>query len=163
MRAFGPSGGQGTTENVMDDGLPSTTLSGNRSPTIRTVQFPTQVEGVLDRDNEDEHAVRVLGWAARVATMGLQTCRTARRFGRLLDRLGRWCSTTTRRCRWRSPTLRYVAESDLDWSEIDPSILGTLFERGLDPGAPNSRQHYTDRDKIMLLLEPVPGWWFARC
>jgi len=41
-----------------------------------------------DRDNEDEHAVRVLGWAARVATMGLQTCRTARRFGRLLDRLG---------------------------------------------------------------------------
>ena len=22
----------------------------------------------------------------------------------------------------------------LDWSQIDPSILGTLFERGLDPG-----------------------------
>ena len=46
--------------------------------------------------------------------------------------------------------------SDLDWSEIDPSILGTLFERGLDP---NKRAqlgaHYTDRDKIMLLVEPV--------
>ena len=27
-----------------------------------------------------------------------------------------------------------LAASDLDWSEIDPSILGTLFERGLDPG-----------------------------
>ena len=27
-----------------------------------------------------------------------------------------------------------MAASDLDWSEIDPSILGTLFERGLDPG-----------------------------
>ena len=44
----------------------------------------------------------------------------------------------------------------LDWSEIDPSILGTLFERGLDPG--NRAQlgaHYTDRDKIMLIVEPV--------
>ena len=29
---------------------------------------------------------------------------------------------------------RVLAASDLDWSEIDPSILGTLFERGLDPG-----------------------------
>ena len=27
-----------------------------------------------------------------------------------------------------------LTASDLDWSEIDPSILGTLFERGLDPG-----------------------------
>ena len=27
-----------------------------------------------------------------------------------------------------------LAAADLDWSEIDPSILGTLFERGLDPG-----------------------------
>ena len=28
-----------------------------------------------------------------------------------------------------------LAASNLDWSEIDPSILGTLFERGLDPGS----------------------------
>ena len=44
----------------------------------------------------------------------------------------------------------------LDWSEVDPSILGTLFERGLDP---NKRSqlgaHYTDRDKIMRIVEPV--------
>ena len=44
----------------------------------------------------------------------------------------------------------------LDWSEIDPSILGTLFERGLDP---NKRSqlgaHYTDREKIMRIVEPV--------
>ena len=44
----------------------------------------------------------------------------------------------------------------LDWSEIDPSIFGTLFERGLDP---NKRSqlgaHYTDREKIMLIVEPV--------
>ena len=32
-----------------------------------------------------------------------------------------------------------LAASRLDWSEIDPSILGTLFERGLDPAsAPSS-------------------------
>ncbi len=44
----------------------------------------------------------------------------------------------------------------LDWGEVDPSILGTLFERGLDP---NKRAqlgaHYTDRDKIMAIVEPV--------
>ena len=48
------------------------------------------------------------------------------------------------------------AASDLDWSEIDPSILGTLFERGLDPDKrAQLGAHYTDRDKIMLLVEPV--------
>ena len=49
-----------------------------------------------------------------------------------------------------------LGASDLDWSEIDPSILGTLFERGLDPGKrAQLGAHYTDRDKIMLLVEPV--------
>ena len=49
-----------------------------------------------------------------------------------------------------------LAASDLDWSEIDPSILGTLFERGLDPGKrAQLGAHYTARDKIMLLVEPV--------
>ena len=44
----------------------------------------------------------------------------------------------------------------LDWSEIDPSILGTLFERGLDPDKRSQLgAHYTDRDKIMRLVEPV--------
>ena len=46
--------------------------------------------------------------------------------------------------------------SELDWSNIDPSILGTLFERGLDP---NKRSqlgaHYTDREKIMRIIDPV--------
>lgn len=44
----------------------------------------------------------------------------------------------------------------LDWSEIDPSIFGTLFERGLDP---NKRSqlgaHYTDPDTIMKIVRPV--------
>ena len=49
-----------------------------------------------------------------------------------------------------------LAEADLDWSEIDPSILGTLFERGLDPDKrAQLGAHYTDRDKVMLLVEPV--------
>ena len=44
----------------------------------------------------------------------------------------------------------------LDWSEIDPSILGTLFERGLDPEKrAQLGAHYTDRDKIMQIVEPV--------
>ncbi len=46
--------------------------------------------------------------------------------------------------------------SRLDWSEIDPSIFGTLFERGLDP---NKRSqlgaHYTDPDTIMKIVGPV--------
>ncbi len=44
----------------------------------------------------------------------------------------------------------------LDWSEIDPSILGTLFERGLDPDKRSQLgAHYTDRAKIMRIVEPV--------
>ena len=46
--------------------------------------------------------------------------------------------------------------SELDWSSIDPSILGTLFERGLDPDKRSQLgAHYTDRDKIMRIIEPV--------
>ena len=46
--------------------------------------------------------------------------------------------------------------SALDWSEIDPSILGTLFERGLDPSKRSQLgAHYTDRDKIMRIIKPV--------
>lgn len=44
----------------------------------------------------------------------------------------------------------------LDWAEIDPSILGTLFERGLDPDKRSQLgAHYTDRAKIELLIDPV--------
>ena len=49
-----------------------------------------------------------------------------------------------------------LAASSLDWSEIDPSIFGTLLERGLDPNKHDQiGTHYTDRDKIMLIVEPV--------
>ena len=57
---------------------------------------------------------------------------------------------------FRSDIDTVLAASRLDWSEIDPSILGTLFERGLDPGKRTQLgAHYTDRDKIMLLVQPV--------
>jgi hypothetical protein len=43
-----------------------------------------------------------------------------------------------------------------DWSQIDPSILGTLFERGLDPTKRSQLgAHYTDREKIMLIVRPT--------
>ncbi len=44
----------------------------------------------------------------------------------------------------------------LDWGEIDPSILGTLFERGLDPDKRSQLgAHYTDRTKIEMIIDPV--------
>ena len=46
--------------------------------------------------------------------------------------------------------------ASLDWAEIDPSIFGTLFERGLDPDKRSQLgAHYTDRDKIGLLVDAV--------
>ncbi|SRR6266545_173883 len=44
----------------------------------------------------------------------------------------------------------------LDWSAIDPSVLGTLFERGLDPDKRSQLgAHYTSREDIEALVEPV--------
>ena len=46
--------------------------------------------------------------------------------------------------------------ADLDWAEIDPSIFGTLFERGLDPDKRSQLgAHYTDREKIEAIVEQV--------
>lgn len=43
-----------------------------------------------------------------------------------------------------------------NWSDIDPSIFGTLFERGLDPKKRSQLgAHYTDAEKIMKIVEPV--------
>ncbi len=44
----------------------------------------------------------------------------------------------------------------LDWSRIEPAILGTLFERGLDPDKRGQLgAHYTDTEKILMVVEPV--------
>ena len=56
----------------------------------------------------------------------------------------------------RADILDLIAAARLDWSQIDPSILGTLFERGLDPAKRSQLgAHYTDRDKIMKIVNPV--------
>lgn len=55
------------------------------------------------------------------------------------------------------PLLRRLSEAaKRDWAELDPSIMGTLFERGLDPDKRGQLgKFYTDRDKILLIVEPV--------
>ena len=46
--------------------------------------------------------------------------------------------------------------SKLNWALIEPAIFGTLFERGLDPEQrAQLGAHYTDRDAIWGLVEPV--------
>jgi len=44
----------------------------------------------------------------------------------------------------------------LDWTSIEPAIFGTLFERSLDPDKrAQLGAHYTSRDDIVLIVEPV--------
>jgi SAM-dependent methyltransferase len=46
--------------------------------------------------------------------------------------------------------------SALDWSSIEPSILGTLFSRSLDPAKRSQLgAHYTSKEDILLIVEPV--------
>ena len=46
--------------------------------------------------------------------------------------------------------------SKLDWSGIEPSIFGTLFERGLDPKKRSQLgAHYTDQQSIQRIINPV--------
>ena len=44
----------------------------------------------------------------------------------------------------------------LDWSNVEPAIFGTLFERSLDPGTrAKLGAQYTSRADILLVVEPV--------
>jgi len=55
---------------------------------------------------------------------------------------------------WDIDALREAAA--LDWSQVEPAIFGTLFERGLDPDKRSQLgAHYTDRESIMRLVDPV--------
>jgi type II restriction/modification system DNA methylase subunit YeeA len=57
------------------------------------------------------------------------------------------------------PDLELIAQTaaEHDWSQIDPSVFGTLFEQALS--ARRERKalgaHYTDRAKILKIVEPV--------
>ena len=49
-----------------------------------------------------------------------------------------------------------IALHSFRWDLIDPTIFGTLFERFLDPDKrAQIGAHYTDPEKIMLIVEPV--------
>ncbi|WP_409785522.1 class I SAM-dependent DNA methyltransferase [Tepidimonas ignava] len=44
----------------------------------------------------------------------------------------------------------------MDWAQIEPSIFGTLFERGLDPAKRSQLgAHYTDPATIAKLIDPL--------
>jgi len=49
-----------------------------------------------------------------------------------------------------------VRAAALDWASVEPAIFGTLFERSLDPAKRSQLgAHYTSRDDILLIVEPV--------
>lgn len=49
-----------------------------------------------------------------------------------------------------------LSACDKDWASIDPSIFGTLFERVIDESKrAQLGAHYTSKDDIMLVIEPV--------
>jgi len=51
---------------------------------------------------------------------------------------------------------RIRAAAALDWSAVDPSIFGTLFERGLDPAKRSQLgAHFTSREDIELVVDAV--------
>ncbi|MCX5868364.1 MAG: N-6 DNA methylase [Proteobacteria bacterium] len=51
---------------------------------------------------------------------------------------------------------RITETSRLDWSAVDPSIFGTLFERGLDPDKRSQiGAHFTGKEDIEILVEAV--------
>ncbi|MEI6807593.1 MAG: DNA methyltransferase [bacterium] len=51
---------------------------------------------------------------------------------------------------------RIAAAAGLDWSAVDPSIFGTLFERGLDPDTrAQLGAHFTGREDIELIVDAV--------
>lgn len=51
-------------------------------------------------------------------------------------------------------TLR-AASADMDWRAIDPTIFGTLFERGLGSRRAALGAHYTDTGTIAKLVDPL--------
>ncbi|MBU0716121.1 MAG: N-6 DNA methylase [Verrucomicrobia bacterium] len=51
---------------------------------------------------------------------------------------------------------RIADTARMDWSAVDPSIFGTLFERGLDPSKRSQLgAHFTGKDDIETLVEAV--------
>jgi len=62
---------------------------------------------------------------------------------------------------------RITDTASLDWSAVDPSIFGTLFERGLDPAKrAQLGAHFTGKDDIeeiveVVVMRPLHQEWVA--
>lgn len=56
-----------------------------------------------------------------------------------------------------SETINLIRRADgLDWSQVEPSVFGTMFERVFNPEKRSQLgMHYTSRENIELLVEPV--------
>lgn len=53
-------------------------------------------------------------------------------------------------------TSTLLAAAGMDWAHVEPSIFGTLFERGLDPAARSQLgANYTDPATILRLIDPT--------
>ncbi|MBI5948295.1 MAG: class I SAM-dependent DNA methyltransferase [Chloroflexi bacterium] len=63
-----------------------------------------------------------------------------------------------------SDNLRALRRADeLDWTDVEPSIFGTLFERILDPAKRSQLgKHYTSREDIERIVTPVLMWPLER-
>jgi type II restriction/modification system DNA methylase subunit YeeA len=56
----------------------------------------------------------------------------------------------------RPEIAQLIRANECDWSNVEPSIFGTLFERTLDPAKRSQiGAHYTSKDDILTLLKPV--------
>jgi len=56
----------------------------------------------------------------------------------------------------RDEIAELIRVNDHDWGAVEPSVFGTLFERTLDPAKRSQiGAHYTSRQDILTLLEPV--------
>ena len=53
--------------------------------------------------------------------------------------------------------IQHLSDANIhNWADVEPSIFGTLFERTLDPAKRSQiGAHYTSREDILTLLEPV--------
>ncbi len=53
-------------------------------------------------------------------------------------------------------TASLIRAATQDWGSVEPAVFGTLFERSLDPSKrAQIGAHYTSREDIMLVIEPV--------
>ena len=110
-------------------------------------------------------AVRAPGWRERERRQQMRAARLScsRRCATVACSAWMQCPGSAAACSSRSPCpnsrhrdVAALKTPALNWSAIDPSIFGTLFERGLDPAKRSQLgAHYTDPATILRLVEPV--------